>query len=408
MKRPEILAPAGSLEKLKVAVLYGADAVYLGGQHFGLRQGADNFTLSEMQAGVEFAHQRGVKIYVTINIIPHNEHLEELPQYLAALADLGVDGLIIADPGVLTIVQQTTPQMEVHLSTQANVVNWRSVKFWSAQGISRIVLARELSISELKEIRERVLDVELEVFVHGAMCVAYSGRCQLSNYLTQRDANLGQCAQPCRWKYALVEEKRPGEYYPVFEDQRGTYLFNSKDLCLIEHLPQLITLGLESFKIEGRMKSLHYVATTTYVYKQAIDTYLSDPENYQFDPAWLKELQKVSHRDYTTGFYFQPPGAEDHNFQSSTYIRDYDFMGLVRDYLPETKEAVIEVRNKFFEGDIVEFFGPKIQVFQTKLTYLKDEAGQKIVSAPHPQQIIRVPVKKPVHPFDLVRRKSIS
>lgn len=408
MKRPEILAPAGNLEKLKVAVLYGADAVYLGGQNFGLRQGADNFTLPEMSQGVEFAHQHGVKVYITLNIIPHNRDLEGLAEYLSALADLGVDGLIITDPGILAIVRQTIPEMVVHLSTQANIVNWRSVKFWADQGVARIILARELSRKELAEIRERVLDVQLEVFVHGAMCIAYSGRCLLSTYLTKRDANLGQCAHPCRWNYALVEEKRPGVYYPIREDQRGTYILNSKDLCLVEYLPELINLGLDSFKIEGRMKSLHYVATTTSVYKQAIDRYLADPKNYQLDPVWLRELKKVSHRDYTSGFFFNPPGVEDHNYESSTYLREYDFMGLVKDYLPETKEAVIEVRNKFFQGDVVEFFSPEIQVFSTKLTYIKDQSGQEIATAPHPQQIIRVPVERPVHPYDLVRRKSLA
>ncbi len=406
MKRPEVLAPAGSLEKLKVAVLYGADAVYLGGQNFGLREGADNFTLDEMREGIEFAHQRGVRVYVTVNIIPHNHDLGGLPTYLKHLAELQVDAVIVADPGILTIVRETIPEMEVHLSTQANAVNWRSVQFWHQQGVERIVLARELSLKEIAEIRERVPDVGLEVFVHGAMCISYSGRCLLSNYMTHRDANLGQCAQSCRWKYALVEEKRPGVYYPVFEDERGTYVFNSKDLCMIEHIPELVRLGLDSLKIEGRMKSLHYVATTTYVYRQAIDSYLEDPDNYQFDPIWLEELKKVSHRSYITGFYFNPPGSDEHNYQSSAYVRNYDFMGFVTDYLPGTKEAVIEVRSKFFRGDRIEIFGPKTRVFTADLTYIKDEENNQIEEAPHPHQIIRIPVNHPVRPLDMVRREK--
>ncbi|AZR73619.1 peptidase U32 [Anoxybacter fermentans] len=406
MKKPEVLAPAGNLEKLKVAVLYGADAVYLGGQAFNLREGADNFTIEEMKEGLEFAHKRGVKVYVTVNIIPHNRDFANLPTYLKQLADLGVDAVIVSDPGILTMVKEVIPGMEIHLSTQANAVNWRSVKFWHEQGVDRVILARELSLKEIKEIRKKVPEVGLEAFVHGAMCISYSGRCLLSNYMANRNANLGKCAQSCRWKYALVEEKRPGHYYPVFEDERGTYIFNSKDLCMIEYIPQLVQSGLDSFKIEGRMKSLHYVATVTYVYRQAVDRYVKDPENYEFDPIWLEELKKVSHRHYTTGFYFDPPGPEDHNYETSAYVRNYDFMGFVRDYLPETKEAVVEVRSKFFKGDRVEIFGPQTRVFTTELTYIKDEDDNEIEEAPHPHQIIRIPVKYPVKRFDMVRREK--
>lgn len=406
MKLPEVLAPAGNLEKLKVAVLYGADAVYLGGHAFGLREGAGNFTIEELEEGVEFAHSRNVKVYVTVNIIPHNRDLEGLPTYLQELADVNVDAIIVADPGILTVIKETIPEMEVHLSTQANAVNWRSVKFWHELGVDRVVLARELSLEEIKEIREKVPTVGLEAFVHGAMCISYSGRCLLSNYMTDRDANLGQCAQSCRWKYHLVEEKRPGEYYPVFEDERGTYIFNSKDLCMIQHIPELIKAGIDSFKIEGRMKSLHYAATTTYTYRQAVDAYQEDPVNYRFDPIWLEELEKVSHRSYTKGFYFGRPGAEEHNYASSAYVRSYDFMGSVQDYLPETKEAVIEVRSKFFRGDQIEIFGPKTRVFIIELTVLKDEEGNEIDEAPHPHQLIRVQVPHPVYKFDMVRRKK--
>lgn len=404
MKKPEILAPAGNLEKLKVAVLYGADAVYLGGQIFGLREGADNFSIEEMIEGVEFAHKKGVKVYVTVNIIPHNRDFAALPEYLLKLAEIGIDAVIVSDPGILTMVKEIIPEMEIHLSTQANAVNWHSVRFWYEQGIERIVLARELNLKEIQEIKERVSEVGLEIFVHGAMCISYSGRCLLSNYMVNRDANQGKCAQSCRWKYALMEEKRPGEYYPVFEDDRGTYIFNSKDLCMVEYIPELANLGLDSFKIEGRMKSLHYVATVTSVYRQAVDSFFANPENYQFDSNWLLELKKVSHRSYITGFYLHPPGPEEHNYESSAYVRTYDFMGLVREYFPETQEAVIEVRSKFFQDDIIEIFGPKTKVFTTKLEYIFDQEGNQIDSAPHPHQIIKVPVSHPVLPYDMVRR----
>ncbi len=406
MKVPEVLAPAGSLEKLKVAVLFGADAVYLGGKEFGLREGADNFTIDELKEGINFAHDRGVKVYVTINIIPHNQDLIGLSEYLKKLAELNADAVIVSDPGILTIVKETIPDMEIHLSTQANAVNWASVKFWNKQGVERVVMARELSLNEIKEINQKLPNVDIEAFVHGAMCISYSGRCLLSNYMTYRDANQGQCAQSCRWKYSLVEEKRPEVNYPIFEDERGTYIFNSKDLCMIEYIPELIQAGIKSFKIEGRMKSVHYAATVTYIYRQAVDRYLKDPANYTFDPLWLEELKKVSHRHYTTGFYFGKPGSEEHNYESSAYIRNYDFMGTVQDYMPETKEAIIEVRHKFFKGDQVEIFGPQTRVFTTDLTYIKDEWGNEIENAPHPHQIIHIPVSEPVKRYDIVRRKK--
>lgn len=406
LKAPELLAPAGSLEKLKVAVLYGADAVYLGGASFGLREGADNFTIEEIEEGVEFAHSRGVKVYVTVNIIPHNRDLVELPAYLRELQRLKVDALIVSDPGIIEIVKETIPNMEIHLSTQANAVNWRSVRFWHEQGVARVVLARELSLEEIRETREKVPGVGLEVFVHGAMCISYSGRCLLSNYMTGRSANLGQCAQSCRWQYHLMEEKRPGEYYPIIEDERGTYIFNSKDLCVIEHLPELIAAGLDSFKIEGRMKSVHYAATVTTIYRQAIDNYMRAPEHYQFNPEWLEELKSVSHRHYTTGFYFGKPGAAEHNYDSSAYVRNYDFMGFVLEYLPEEREAIVEVRSKFFKGDTMEIFGPATPPFKIELSYIKDEEGQEIEAAPHPHQIIRIPIDRPVDKYDMVRRKN--
>ncbi len=405
MKKPELLAPAGNLEKLKIATIYGADAVYCGGLSFGLRSGADNFTLEELMKGTSFVHEHGARIYITVNMIPHNEDLGGLPEYLHQLEDIGVDGLIISDPGVLDIIKKEGIELPIHLSTQANAVNWASVRFWANQGIGRVILARELSREEIKGIREKT-DIELELFIHGSMCISYSGRCLLSNYMADRDANRGKCAHSCRWKYHLVEEKRPGEYYPVFEDESGAHIMNSKDLCLIEYLPELIDSGLDSFKIEGRMKSLYYVATVTGTYRKAMDHYYQDPENYQFRPEWLEDLRKLSHRDYTTGFFLSKPGPEDHNYESSAYLRSYDFMGLVREYLPESGEAVIEVRNKLYRGDRVEIMGPDIESFSTEVDYIINEDGIEVDEAPHPQELIRIPVKKRVNPYYIVRRRK--
>ncbi|MBM7624661.1 peptidase U32 family protein [Sporohalobacter salinus] len=402
---PELLAPAGNLEKLKIAVLYGADAVYIGGELYNLREAADNFTMEDLKKGLEFAHNRGVKVYVTVNLIPHNDDFEGLPEYIAKLGNFGVDAVIVADPGVLSIVQEVAPDMEIHLSTQANNVNWRSLQFWQKQGVERVILARELSINEIKEINKRV-DVKTESFIHGAMCISYSGRCLLSNYMINRDANRGECAQSCRWEYTLMEAERPGEYYPIVEDDAGTYIFNSKDLCMIEHIPELMTTGVSSFKIEGRMKSLHYVATVVNTYRQALDEWAEDPEGYTYKEEWLEELKKISHRHYTTGFYFGKPRSEGQNYETSSYVRNYDFMGIVQEYLPETEEAVIEVRSKFFEGDKVEFFGSETDSFIEELEYIKNEEGELISDAPHPHQLITVKVEQPVNKYDLVRRKK--
>ncbi len=403
MKKVELLAPAGNLEKLKMAIHYGADAVYLGGKNYGLRAAAGNFTTEEMVEGVRFAHARQAKVYVTVNIFAHNEDLHGLEEYLRELENIGVDGIIISDPGILFIAQEIITKTEIHLSTQANTTNWASSKFWQKQGIKRIVLARELSLHEIKEIREKT-DVELEVFVHGAMCMSYSGRCLLSNYMADRDANRGECAQPCRWNYALVEEKRPGLYYPIEEDERGSYIFNSQDLCLIEYLPDLIKAGVDSFKIEGRMKSSHYVATVVYAYRKALDSYYQDPVNYTFNPQWYEEILKVSHRDYTTGFLFGKPTAKAHNYGTSSYLRYYDFVGLVLDYDPLIGWATVEQRNNFRVGDKLEFMGPETELFQEVLTTMTDETGIPIEVAPHPQQIVKIPVAKPVKPWDLIRR----
>lgn len=403
MKKVELLAPAGNLEKLKMAVHYGADAVYLAGQAYGLRSWAGNFSLDEMAEGIQFAHENGVKVYVTVNILAHNQDLTSLPEYLLSLKELKIDGIIVADPGIVAIAQEIIPKIPIHISTQANITNWASAKFWGREGIKRIVLARELSLLEIQDISQKI-QTELEVFVHGAMCISYSGRCLLSNYMTGRDANKGECAQPCRWSYALVEQQRPGEYYPVFEDERGTYIFNSRDLCLIEHLPELIKAGVNSFKIEGRMKSVHYVATIVNAYRKAIDAYFENPEKYQFQPSWLTELKKISHRDYTTGFLFGKPEAKDHNYNSSDYLRAYDFVGVVLDYNEQKGWAIVEQRNHFKVGDEIEFMGPETEVFHQKLEEIINQEGVRQDAAPHPRQIIQIPVNHPVKPWDIMRR----
>lgn len=405
MKKPELLAPAGDLEKLKMAIVYGADAVYLGGQQFGLRSSAKNFSIEDLKEGLNFAHTRGKKVYVTVNIIPHNEDLLGLPEYLKTLENLGVDAVIVADPGILSIVKETTPNMEIHLSTQANTTNYLSANYWFKQGVKRIVVARELSIKEITEIIDNIpKEAELEAFVHGAMCISYSGRCLLSNYMSGRDANRGECAQSCRWKYSLVEEKRPGEYYPVFEDEKGTFIFNSKDLCMIQHIPELIKTGITSFKVEGRMKSPYYVATVIRSYRMAIDKYLEDPANYVYNEEWLNEIKKASYRDFTTGFYFNKPGGNEQLYTSSSYIRTYDFVGLIRDFDVETSIATVEQRNRIFVGDEIEVFGPNKEFFTQRIEQMWDEKGNEIDVAPHAQQKIKIRMNKSVEKWDMIRK----
>lgn len=407
MKKPELLAPAGNLEKLKFAVIYGADAIYLGGKNFGLRAFAGNFELEEIKEGVKYCHQHRVKVYVTVNIFPHNNDLVGLPEYLEELQKAGVDALICADPGVIKIAKETVPFMPLHLSTQANTVNWADAQFWYEQGIERIVLARELGLGEIKEIKKKV-PVEIETFIHGAMCISYSGRCLLSNYMADRDANRGECAQACRWNYNLVEEKRPGEYYPVIEDERGTYVFNSQDLCLLEKIHTLIDAGIDSFKVEGRMKSSYYVATVIRAYRKIIDSYF-DPNKEDFDFVfWRNELEKISHRPYTTGFYFGKPGDSAATLASSSYIRPYDFIGVVLSYDPTTKIATIEQRNRFQIGEKIEFFGPRGNDFRQVIREIVDEGGQKIDAAPHPRQIVKIPVEHEVFSYDLIRREKVD
>lgn len=403
----ELLAPAGNLEKLKMAVVYGADAVYLGGDEFGLRAYAGNFGEDELKEGLEFAHSRGKKVYLTMNIIPHNEDFIGMQQYIRRVSEAGVDAIIFSDPGIFDLLRQEAPDMELHLSTQANNTNWRSAAFWHRQGVKRIILARELSLAEVREIRKNVpQDLELEMFIHGAMCISYSGRCLLSNYMAGRDSNRGECAHPCRWKYHLVEEKRPGEYMPVIENERGTFIFNSKDLCLIGHIPDIIDSGITSLKIEGRMKSSYYVATVVKAYREALDAYYSDPVNYKFDKAWLEEMSKASHREYTTGFCIGKPSGNEQIYESSSYIREYDFVGIVTDYDKATGIATIEQRNRFIDGDELEVVSPRGSFFIQKATSMKNADGESIDAAPHPQMTVYMPVDRPIEPYAMLRRKG--
>ena len=407
MRKPELLAPAGDLEKLKIAVLYGADAVYFGGETFSLRAGAGNFTYEEMKEGIEFAHAHGAKCHLTVNIFAHNEDIERFINYLKRVKDVGIDAFIASDPGVIDMIQEYIPDAEIHLSTQANMTNYRTANFWYKRGLRRLVTARELTLEEIKELKANIPeDMELETFIHGAMCISYSGRCLLSNFMIERDANRGACAHPCRWKYTLMEEQRPGEYFPIEEDNRGTYILNSKDLCLIEHLPELIEAGISSFKIEGRMKSVFYVATVVSAYRKAIDTYFENPSEYKFKEEWMTELCKASHREFTTGFYFHKPSNDDQNYRTSAYSRDYSFVGMVKDYDPETGYAIVEQRNKMVIGDKIEVFGPGADFFVQELTEMYDEEGNAVESAPHPQQILKIKVDKPVAPCFMFRKEK--
>lgn len=406
MKKIELLAPAGDLEKLKMAVIYGADAVYVGGERFGLRSASKNFTEEEMREGIQFVHDRGKKIYVTCNIIPHNQDLEGVEEYLLSLQEIGVDAIIIADPAFLMIAREVVPKMELHLSTQANTTNYKSAQFWHQQGIKRIVTARELSLSELHEMRRKIpKDLEIESFVHGAMCISYSGRCLISNYMTHRDANRGECAQPCRWNYSLVEEKRPGEYYPVEQDERGTYFFNSKDLCLIQYLPQLIEAGVDSFKIEGRIKTSYYVATVVRAYRMAIDAYYEKGANWQFDEEWMNELKKVSYRDFTTAFFENDDTSDAQNYGFSSYIRNYDFIGLVKEYDEKRGLSLVEQRNKFVVGEKVEIIGPNCTTIYSKIEAIYDKAGNELSESNVPKQEVYVRFAEKMQKDYIIRRE---
>lgn len=405
-KKIELLAPAGDLEKLKIAVLYGADAVYLGGTSFGLRAKAKNFDIEQMAEGVAFAHAHNAKVYVTCNIFAHNEDFEGMAPYFKQLEQIGVDALLVADPGVFSLARKTVPNMDIHISTQANNTNYNTALFWKELGATRIVMARELSLKEIRGIADNIPpELEIEAFVHGAMCISYSGRCLLSNYLSGRDANKGACSHPCRWQYYVTEKTRPNEYMPIVEDDRGTFIFNSKDLCMIEHIPELVEAGIMSLKIEGRIKTAYYVGTVIRIYREAIDDYLKDPKLYESKKEYyLEEVKKASYRGFTTGFYYGKPNESDQIYTSSSYIRTYDFIGMVMEY--SEGYAIIEQRNKFVVGDEVEFMRANGESFKQIIEEMYNEAGERITEAPHPQQIIKLKVDNVVSGFDMMRKES--
>ena len=407
MRKTELLIPAGSLDVLKIAVLYGADAVYLGGEAFGLRAKARNFTNEEINEGISFAHERGVRVYITANILAHNDDLAGVREYFKELRDIGPDALIISDPGVFDIAKEILPDTDIHISTQANNTNYGTYQFWHRLGAKRVVSARELSLKEIKEIRSRIPDdMEIESFIHGAMCISYSGRCLLSNFFTGRDANQGACTHPCRWKYAIVEETRPGEYMPVYENERGTFIFNSKDLCMIEHIPELMDAGVDSFKIEGRMKTALYVATVARAYRLAIDACMRDPEEYRKNIEWYKEeIGKCTNREFTTGFYFGKPQADSQIYENSTYITNYVYLGTVGE-IRESGLFRLEQKNKFSVGETIEIMKPSGENIETVVEAIFDEEGNPQESAPHARQIIDVRSSVLPQPFDILRRKE--
>ncbi|TVY12056.1 U32 family peptidase [Paenibacillus cremeus] len=411
LEKPELLAPAGSLEKLKFAVHYGADAVYIGGQQYGLRSNADNFTFEEMREGVEFAEKYGAKVFVATNIYAHNEDIAGLEDYLRGIQDAGVHAIIVADPIIIETCKRVAPKLEVHLSTQQSTMNWQAVQFWKDEGIDRVVLAREASMEEIFDIKKHV-DIEIEVFVHGAMCSSFSGRCVLSNHFTDRDSNRGGCSQSCRWKYDLFTTEEDAEQaqvgikeIPLFQAGDNPFSMSSKDLCMIEHVPELVRSGVDSFKIEGRMKSVHYVATVVNAYRQAIDAYFADPEHYELKPEWLYEIQKAANRPLNTGFFYDRPGHEDHIFEPEDKAAPYDFVGVVMGYDEETKTALIQQRNHFKPGQEIEFFGPGGSFFKQTVSELRSEDGEVLTAARHPLQLIRMQVEQPVKPLDMMRKK---
>jgi len=406
MDKFEILAPAGSLERLKTAIIYGADAVYAGGEEFSLRAAAKNFSKDDLLRGVDFVRNHGKKIYITANIIPHNKDMDEFPRFLEEMDKLRPDGLIISDLGAFMAAKKYAPNVPIHVSTQANNVNYMTVNSWHELGAERVVLGRELSFEEIREIRERTPEsLELEAFVHGAMCISYSGRCLLSNYMIQRDANNGECAHPCRWKYSLVEEQRPGEYMDVFENERGTYIFNSKDLCMIEYIPELVKSGIMSFKIEGRVKTEYYVATVVKTYREALDTYLDNPDKYEFKKEWMEELLKVSNRHYTTGFFLGKPDTDAQVYTSSAYIREYNVCAVVTGYDEETGETILEQRNKFSLGDEIEVIIPKEKFICHTVKKMRNENGEEIESAPHARQILKIDFGRRLPEMSMLRKR---
>ncbi|MDD6811938.1 MAG: U32 family peptidase [Lachnospiraceae bacterium] len=418
MRKPELLIPASSLEVLKTAVMFGADAVYIGGEAFGLRAKAKNFTREEMAQGIAFAHEHGVRVHVTANILAHNYDLDGAREYFKELKEMKPDALIIADPGMFTLAKEICPEIDIHISTQANNTNYMTYLFWYKQGAKRVVSARELSLREIKEIREHIPDeLEIESFIHGAMCISYSGRCLLSSYFTGRDANHGACTHPCRWKYAVVEEKRPGEYLPVYENERGTYIFNSKDLCMIEHIPEMIEAGIDSFKIEGRMKTALYVATVARTYRKAIDDYLESEEKYRNNMEWYKaEIAKCTYRQFTTGFYFGRPDETTQIYDNNTYVNEYIYLGIAGSLVPEpgnvnipveeNTESVcarIEQRNKFCVGDEIEIMKPDGTNIPVKVLAMYNEDGEAVESCPHSKQVIDVKLSEIPAQYDILR-----
>ena len=407
MRKPELLVPASSLEVLKTAVRYGADAVYIGGEVFGLRAKAKNFTLEEMAEGVNFAHEHGVKVYVTANILAHNADLEPVQAYFNDLKKVNPDALIIADPAIFTIAKEILPEMELHISTQANNTNYGTYNFWWNLGAKRVVSARELSIKEIKEIREHIPDdMEIETFVHGAMCISYSGRCLLSRFMAGRDANKGACTHPCRWKYAVMEENRPGQYMPIEENERGTYIFNSKDLCMIEHIPELINAGIDSFKIEGRMKTALYVATVARTYRMAIDDYLEDPKKYERNlPKYRTFISQCTYRQYTTGFFFGKPDETTQIYDCNVYERDYVYLGIVGDQVGEM-EYSLEQKNKFYQGQKIEVMKADGNDIEVEVVSIKDEEGNEMESCPHPKQKLKINLGIELEKGDILRVKE--
>ena len=406
-KKPEVLAPASSLEVLKTAVYYGADAVYIGGEMYGLRAKAKNFSKEDMAEGIRFAHEHGKKVYVTANITAHDRDLEGVQKYFEELKEIGPDALIISDPGVFQIATEICPEIDIHISTQANNVNYRTFQFWHKLGATRVVTARELSIKEIADIDAHIPeDLEIETFVHGAMCISYSGRCLLSNYFTGRDANLGACTHPCRWKYYIMEENRPGEYLPVEENERGTYIFNSKDLCMIEHIPELVEAGVDSFKIEGRMKTALYVAVVARTYRQAVDDYYEDPEKYKKNiPYYQAEIAKCTYRQFTTGFFFGKPSDEAQIYDNNTYLKEYTYLGIVGE---QNEEGLyrIEQRNKFSVGEEIEIMKPDGENLTVTVKRIVDEDGADMESAPHPKQVLYIDLGHPLEKYDILRRKE--
>lgn len=406
MRQVELLVPASSLEVLKEAVIFGADAVYIGGDVFGLRAKAKNFSNEEMAEGVEFARKRGVKVYVTANILAHNKDLPLAYEYFEELKKIGVDALIISDPGVFEIAKKVWPEVEIHISTQANNTNYGTYNFWHKLGAKRVVSARELSMDEIKELRENIPDdLEIETFIHGAMCISYSGRCLLSNYFTGRDANQGECTHPCRWKYHIMEEERPGEYLPVYENERGTYIFNSKDLCMIEHIPELIDAGIDSFKIEGRMKTALYVATVARTYRKAIDDYLKDPKLYEKNMPWyLDQISNCTYRQFTTGFFFGKPTHEAQIYDNNTYIKEYTYLGIIG----ECKDGLysIEQKNKFSVGETIELMKPNGDNIEVVVKRIVNEKGADVDSAPHPKEMLWIDLGIELDRYDIIRRKE--